>query len=199
LRREFEKGRGGRKSHGSGLFFESAVISAAIEALKTLPASFHPALCRPECHFVPEIGLISERLSLVSNDRILFGRVLSIRLGGEKVKNMHGTKEGFSIPFWSGKDTMDRPAADMERNDKKGCLSVLFWQTPVGDFCAYWQYRAMVALSLLLGSAIWRQSGSCGKGFSGGPRIRAVQGRLGRCGCKRLKFSIGSKAFLPQG
>jgi hypothetical protein len=139
LRREFEKGRGGRKSHGGGLIFESAVISAAIGALKTFPDSFHPALCRPECHFVPEIGPISERLPLVSSDRILFGWVLSIRLGSGNVKNMHGTKGGFGIPFWSGKDAMDRPAAGMERIDKKGCLFVLFWQplqaisAPIGN------------------------------------------------------------------
>jgi hypothetical protein len=73
----------------------------------------------------------------VSNDQILFGRVFSIRLGGGKVKNMHGTKGGFGIPFWSGKDTMYSHANGMERIDKKGCLSVLFWQTPAGDFCAY--------------------------------------------------------------
>jgi hypothetical protein len=44
------------------------------------------------------------------------------------VKNKHGTKGGSGIPFWSGKDTMNRPAADMERIGKKGSLSVLFWQ-----------------------------------------------------------------------
>jgi hypothetical protein len=117
--------REGHRKVTKGLF-ETAVISAAIGALKTLPASFHPAFCHPECHFVPEIKPISERLTLVSNDRILFGRVLSIRLGGGKVKNKHGRKGLFGIPFWSGKDTMDRPAARMERIDKKRCLSVLF-------------------------------------------------------------------------
>jgi hypothetical protein len=41
---------------------------------------------------------------------------------------------------------MDSHAAGMERNDKKGFPSVIFWQTLAGDFCAYWQHRGMVAL-----------------------------------------------------
>jgi hypothetical protein len=73
---------------------------------------------------------------------------------------MHGTKGRFDIPFWSGKCTMDRHVAGMERIDKKGRLSVLFWQPSAGDICAYWQYRVMVELPLLLGSALWRQSES---------------------------------------
>jgi hypothetical protein len=82
----------------------------------------------------------------MSNDGIPFGLVLSIRLVGEKVKNLEGKKGRFSNPIWSDKNMTDRQAAGMERNDKKGCPSAFFWQTAAGDFCAYWRHRAMVVL-----------------------------------------------------
>jgi hypothetical protein len=65
---------------------------------------------------------------------------------GEKVKNLKGMKGRFSNPIRSDENPMDSHAAGMERIDKKGCLSMLFWQPSAGDFCAYWQHQAMVAL-----------------------------------------------------
>jgi hypothetical protein len=71
---------------------------------------------------------------------------LSIRLVGEKVKNLEGMKERFSNPIRSDKNMMDSHTTGMERKDKKRFPSVVFWQTLAGNFCSYWQHRAMVTL-----------------------------------------------------
>jgi hypothetical protein len=46
-----------------------------------------------------ENGPISERLTVVCEDGISFGRVLSIRLVSEKMKNLKGMKRRFSNPI----------------------------------------------------------------------------------------------------
>jgi hypothetical protein len=50
-----------------------------------------------------EIGPISERLAVVSDDGIPFGRVLSIRLVGKQMKSLEGMKGRFSNPIRSDK------------------------------------------------------------------------------------------------
>jgi hypothetical protein len=74
----------------------------------------------------------------VSEHRIFSGPVFSIGLGGDKVKNLHGTKGGFSNPISSGKDTMDRHAGGMEGLTRK-------------EACPYSFDRPQLAISAPIG------------------------------------------------
>jgi hypothetical protein len=64
-----------------------------------------------------------ERLPVMPEDWILSRRVLPIRLGREKEKNIRGREGGFSDLIWSGKDTMGRHAVAMERSIRNGFMA----------------------------------------------------------------------------
>jgi hypothetical protein len=113
-----------------GNIFESAVIPAANHSTENITKIDSIGLCMALSGNLSlkwqEIGPISERLSVLTDDRILSVPVLWNRQGDAKVKNSHGTKGGFGHSIWYGIVMVKRYPAEIEKTDKKGCTSAFF-------------------------------------------------------------------------